>query len=55
MKDRYWILAMPLEMSWLCVNCDSVVNVETRCPVCLSEVLLSLSKILNRDKPEPDA
>ena len=55
MRDRYWILAMPLEMASLCVNCDSIVNQQDRCPVCLSEVLLSLSKILNRDKPEPDA
>jgi len=52
--ERYWIVAMPLSESYLYVNCDSVINRYDRCPVCAApeQQLLSLSRILNRTKPE---
>lgn len=62
-RDRYWIVSMPLEVTYLCVNCDTVTNMSDSCPGCGAEAnqLMPLWKILNRDggiaepKEESDA
>ncbi len=52
--DRSWIVAMPLDHAWFCVNCESVCNRQDRCPVCDApgEQMLSLARILNRTKDQ---
>ena len=42
---------IPLMSAYLCQDCNCVGNSSKQCPACASEVLLSLSGILNR---EPD-
>jgi hypothetical protein len=47
-----WIVAMPLESAWLCVNCECVGNQSYKCPVCEGQQLIPIWKILNRaEKP----
>ena len=42
---------IPLMSAYLCQDCNCIGNSSKQCPACASEVLLSLSGILNR---EPD-
>ena len=51
MADTRWIVSIPLDIAYLCVNCDSVGNQIERCASCGSEHLLVLRKILNRPSP----
>lgn len=44
---------IPLASAYLCQDCNCVSNCSRRCPACASEVLMSLSGILNREEPEP--
>lgn len=42
-------LAIPLEISYLCVSCDTIGNSAIRCPTCASEHgLMSVSAVFNR-------
>ena len=38
----------PLTSAYLCQDCNSIGNNANQCPACASEVLMSLSAILNR-------
>ena len=38
----------PLTSAYLCQDCNSIGNNANHCPACASEVLMSLSAILNR-------
>jgi hypothetical protein len=38
----------PLSNAYLCQDCNSIGNNANQCPACASEVLMSLSAILNR-------
>jgi hypothetical protein len=38
----------PLSSAYLCQDCNSIGNNANQCPACASEVLMSLSAILNR-------
>jgi hypothetical protein len=40
----------PLSSAYLCQDCSSIGNNANQCPACASEVLMSLSAILNRDE-----
>lgn len=40
----------PLRNAYLCQDCNSIGNNANQCPACASEVLMSLSAILNRDE-----
>jgi hypothetical protein len=40
----------PLSSAYLCQDCNSIGNNANQCPACASEVLMSLSAILNRDE-----
>ncbi len=51
MPDKRWIAAMPIEIAFLCANCDTVGNSPESCPVCGSTQLLPLARILNRPAP----
>jgi hypothetical protein len=44
---------IPLASAYLCQDCNCVSNCSRTCPACASEVLMSLSCILNREEPEP--
>lgn len=39
----------PLSSAYLCQDCNSIGNNANQCPACASEVLMSLSAVLNRD------
>jgi hypothetical protein len=39
---------IPLVSAYLCPNCNSIGNSARQCPACASEVLMSLSGVLNR-------
>lgn len=47
MKQEMYIVAFPLEHAYLCVNCENLGNVARTCPVCQSEQLINVAKILN--------
>jgi hypothetical protein len=38
----------PLSSAYLCQDCNAIGNNANQCPACASEVLMSLSAILNR-------
>jgi hypothetical protein len=38
----------PLTSAYLCQDCNSIGNNANQCPACASEVLMSLSAVLNR-------
>jgi hypothetical protein len=38
----------PLASAYLCQDCSSIGNNANQCPACASEVLMSLSAVLNR-------
>ena len=38
----------PLTSAYLCQDCNSIGNSANRCPACASEVLMSVSSVLNR-------
>lgn len=39
----------PLKSAYLCPDCNTIGNCATQCPACASQVLLSLSAILDRE------
>jgi len=39
----------PLASAYLCQDCNAIGNNANQCPACASEVLMSLSAILNRE------
>jgi ferredoxin len=43
---------IPLRSAYLCQDCNSVGNCARQCPACASEVLLSLSAVLDREVTE---
>jgi len=43
---------IPLTSAYLCQDCNSIGNCARQCPACASEVLLSLSAVLNREVEE---
>lgn len=53
MKQDMYIVAFPLEHASLCVNCENIGNIARACPVCQSEQLIPLARILNKE-PEPE-
>jgi hypothetical protein len=40
---------MPLQESWLCLDCSSIGNQARQCPACASQVVQSLAKVLDRE------
>jgi hypothetical protein len=48
-SDHDYVVAFPLKHAYLCANCDCVGNWGTKCPVCQSEQLLSMDKLLSSD------
>ena len=40
----------PLSSAYLCQDCNAIGNSANQCPACASEVLMSLSAILNREQ-----
>lgn len=40
---------IPLTSAYLCQDCNSIGNCARQCPACASEVLMSLSGVLNRE------
>ena len=40
---------IPLTSAYLCQDCSSIGNCARQCPACASEVLMSLSGVLNRE------
>jgi RNA polymerase subunit RPABC4/transcription elongation factor Spt4 len=51
--DSYLMLQhFPLSSAYLCQDCNSIGNNANQCPACASEVLMSLSAILNREDNE---
>jgi len=40
----------PLSSAYLCQDCNSIGNNANQCPACASEVLMSLSAVLNRSE-----
>jgi hypothetical protein len=40
---------IPLSSAYLCQDCSSIGNNARQCPACASEVLMSLSGVLNRE------
>ena len=40
---------IPLSAAYLCQDCNSIGNCARQCPACASEVLMSLSGVLNRE------
>lgn len=42
---------IPLEEAYLCLDCDKVGDSAKVCPSCLSESLMSLACVLNRESP----
>ena len=56
MSERFWIVAFPLNVAYLCVNCNCIGNRSDECPVCTGHQLLALQKILDRpDEPKEPA
>ena len=48
--DSYLMLQhFPLASAYLCQDCNAIGNNANQCPACASEVLMSLSAILNRE------
>jgi len=48
--DPYLMLQhFPLASAYLCQDCNAIGNNANQCPACASEVLMSLSAILNRE------
>ncbi len=48
--DSYLMLQhFPLASAYLCQDCNAIGNNANHCPACASEVLMSLSAILNRE------
>ncbi len=48
--DSYLMLQhFPLSSAYLCQDCNAIGNNANHCPACASEVLMSLSAILNRE------
>lgn len=47
------IVSIPLEQSWLCMDCDAVCNSAISCPGCAGNVLMSLANVLNREPERP--
>ena len=48
--DSYLMLQhFPLTSAYLCQDCNAIGNNANQCPACASEVLMSLSAILNRE------
>lgn len=45
----------PLSSAYLCQDCNSIGNNANQCPACASEVLMSLSAVLNRADTMADA
>lgn len=43
---------IPLSSAYLCQDCNSIGNCARQCPACASEVLMSLSGVLNREVQE---
>ena len=43
---------IPLSSAYLCQDCNSIGNCARQCPACASEVLMSLSAVLNREVEE---
>ena len=43
------LLHIPLTSAYLCQDCNSIGNCARQCPACASEVLMSLSGVLNRE------
>lgn len=43
---------IPLTSAYLCQDCNSIGNCARQCPACASEVLMSLSGVLNREVHE---
>ena len=43
---------IPLISAYLCQDCNSIGNCARQCPACASEVLMSLSGVLNREVEE---
>jgi hypothetical protein len=49
--DSYLMLQhFPLASAYLCQDCNAIGNNANQCPACASEVLMSLSAILNREE-----
>lgn len=46
---------IPLSSAYLCQDCNSIGNCARQCPACASEVLMSLSGVLNREVEEVGA
>jgi hypothetical protein len=40
---------IPLTSAYLCQDCECIGNCANQCPACASEVLMSLSGVLNRE------
>lgn len=45
----------PLTSAYLCQDCNAIGNNANQCPACASEVLMSLSVVLNRGDEVPAA
>jgi len=43
----------PLTSAYLCQDCNAIGNCANQCPACASEVLMSLSAVLNRADDMP--
>jgi len=43
----------PLTSAYLCQDCNAIGNCANQCPACASEVLMSLSAVLNRADEMP--
>jgi hypothetical protein len=44
------LLHIPLTSAYLCQDCNCIGNCARQCPACASEVLMSLSGVLNREE-----
>jgi hypothetical protein len=44
----------PLTSAYLCPDCNAIGNSANKCPACASEVLMSLSVVLNRAHEVPE-
>ena len=56
-EDRSYLKLQhfPLTNAYLCQDCNAIGNCANQCPACASEVLMSLSVVLNRVDEMPAA
>ncbi len=43
-------LYMPIAQAMICCSCDCVSQLAERCPACSSEEVISLARVLNRER-----